>query len=68
MGMRQITTDTIPDEILDQYIPQEIKNREKLIKNINECYQWDTTCFVAFKRKDYSFITKCLAYHNFHLK
>lgn len=63
--MYKITDNTITEEILNQYIPQEIKNREKLIKNINECYQYNKITFREVSKGNYSFISKAIEYHKF---
>lgn len=64
--MYQITEETIDQEIIDKYIPQEIKLRAKLIRKVNESYQWNVNCYNEAQRGDYSFILRLLEAHIFH--
>jgi len=64
--MYQITTEEISQEIIDQHIPQEIKLREKLIRKINECYQWNSETYNQANNENYSFIDKALEVHIFN--
>lgn len=64
--MFKITAEEINQEIIDKYIPQEIKLRQKLIRKINESYQYSFDAHNSAKKEDYSFIDKLLEYHLFH--
>jgi hypothetical protein len=64
--MHQITTEEIPQDVLDRYIPQEIKLREKLIRKVNEFYQYHSETYLNVQKGDYSFITRLLAHHIYH--
>jgi len=65
MGMYQLTEETVPQNIIDEYLPKELILREKLIRKINEFYQWDPDTFCKAKSGDYSFIKKLLERHLF---
>lgn len=64
--MHQITSEEIPQEIIDQLIPQNINFREKLIRKIQESYQWNINVFTAVNKNDFSHIKKLLESHLFH--
>ncbi len=64
--MFQITSEEISQEITDKYIPQEIKLREKLIRKLNEAYQYNFDVYNKANNGDYSFIEKILESHMFH--
>lgn len=64
--MYQITSEEISEDIIDKYIPQEIKLRQKLIRKINESYQWNIECYNQAQKGNYEFIQKLLEHHIFH--
>jgi len=64
--MLQITEEEISQEILDKYIPQNIKLKEKLERKINEMYQYNPESYREAQKGDYSFIKKLLEAHIFH--
>lgn len=61
--MYQITTDEIQFNILNEYIPQDLREREELIKRVNTAYQWGVRDYINFQKGDYSFIKKLLEAH-----
>lgn len=63
--MFQITEEEITEEILNQFIPQKIKLKEKLIRKINESYQYNTETYRDVEKGDYNFISKLLEAHIF---
>jgi len=64
--MHQLTSEEIPQEIIDRYIPQEIILREKLIRKINEMYQYHPESYNNACKGNYSFIQDLLERHIFH--
>lgn len=64
--MDQITSEEVAEDIINQYIPQEIKLRAKLLRKVNESYQWNIQCYNEAQKGDYNFIKKLLEYHLFH--
>lgn len=63
--MFKITSEEISQEIIDTKIPQEIKLREKLIRKVNESYQYNFEVYTQVQKEDYSFIDKLLEAHIF---
>lgn len=63
--MFKITSEEISQEIIDTKIPQEIKLREKLIRKVNESYQYNFQVYNQVQKEDYSFIDKLLEAHIF---
>lgn len=64
--MYQITEEEIPQEVIDRYIPQNLKLKEKLIRKINEMYQFHAESYREAQKENYSFIIKLLESHLFH--
>lgn len=64
--MFQITSEEVQQDIIDKYIPQEIKFKLKLIRKINGSYQWNIECYNEAQKGNYSFILKLLEHHLFH--
>ncbi len=64
--MFKITSEEISQEIIDKYIPQEIKLRDKLLRKINESYQYNFDAYNSAQKEDYSFIERLLEHHLFH--
>lgn len=64
--MFQITSEEISEDIIDKYIPQEIKLKHKLIRKINESYQWNIECYNEVQKGNYEFILRLLEHHLFH--
>lgn len=64
--MYKITSEELSTEILDQYIPSNIKLREKLIRKCNEMYQFNAETYNSVLKGDYSFIQFLLDSHIFH--
>lgn len=64
--MHQLTKEEINQEVIDKYIPLSLKFREKLIKKINESYQWNINVFNEANKNNYSFIEKLLEAHLFN--
>ena len=64
--MFQITSEEIDLEIIDKMIPLNIKLRDKLLRKINESYQWNIECYNEAQKGNYSFIERLLEAHLFH--
>ena len=64
--MYQITKQTIPADILDEMIPSNIILRDKLIRKVNEQYQYRPEIFEKVNKGDYSFIENLLNTHIFN--
>lgn len=64
--MYRITTKEIPQEIIDIYIPKNILFRERLLKQVNNSYQWNIKIFNEVKENNYSFIENILHLHLFN--
>jgi len=64
--MFQITSEEIDLEIIDKMIPLNIKLRDKLLRKINESYQWNIKCYNKAQEGNYEFIQKLLEHHIFH--
>lgn len=64
--MYQITKQTISADILDEMITSNIIFRDKLIRKINEQYQYRPEVFEKVNKGDYSFIENLLNAHIFH--
>lgn len=64
--MYQITTQTLPKDILDEIIPSNIILRDKLIRKVNEQYQYRPEVFEKVNKGDYSFIEDLLNAHIFY--
>lgn len=64
--MYQITKQTIPTAILDEMIPSNIILRDKLLRKINEQYQYRPEVFEKVNKGDYSFIESLLNTHIFN--
>lgn len=64
--MFQITTEEISKEIINEYIPNNIISREKLINKINEAYQYNPKAYNKASKGDYSFINSILETHIFN--
>jgi hypothetical protein len=64
--MFQITSETISEEVINKYIPQEITLRDKLIRKINEYYQYNFEAYNEAQEGNYSFIERLLESHLFH--
>lgn len=65
--MHKLTNEEISQEIIDQYIPLNLKSREKLIKKINETYQYSPKAFNEANKNNYSFIIDLLNSHLFEI-
>lgn len=63
--MFKITSEEISQEIIDTKIPQEIKLKEKLIRKVNESYQYNFEVYNQVQKEDYNFIDKLLEAHIF---
>ncbi|MES2238974.1 MAG: hypothetical protein V4497_01815 [Bacteroidota bacterium] len=61
--MRQITTDTIPEDILDKIIPENTFLREKVIKKVNEFYQYQPRIFREINKGNYNAIYDIMEYY-----
>lgn len=64
--MFKITNEEIPLEILEKFIPENIPLKEKLIRKINECYQWNINIYNQVRKGNYNFIEKQVEYHIFN--
>lgn len=64
--MHKLTSEEISEEVLDKYIPREIKLKYKLIRKINEQFQYNPDIFNKVNKGDYNFINELLKYHIFH--
>lgn len=64
--MYKITSEELSTEILDQFIPSNIKLRDKLIRKCNEMYQFNAETYNSVLKEDYSFIQFLLDSHVFH--
>jgi len=64
--MYKITTQTIPTAILDEMIPSNIILRDKLLRKVNEQYQYRPEVFEKVNKGDYSFIESLLNTHIFN--
>ena len=63
--MHKITEETIADEILNQYIPPKTILRDKLIRTVNELYQYDKNSYLQYNKGNYKFIKNTVEYHNY---
>lgn len=64
--MYKITAQTIPADILDEMIPSNIILRDKLLRKVNEQYQYRPEVFEKVNKGDYSFIESLLNTHIFN--